>query len=82
MNAAYGVANQVSGQTNQLSWAMVGAFTPELTAAEGRGERERMLLMANRVSKFGTLTSLLFALPLEIGKVELVDVNDLESVLE
>ncbi|HXP89843.1 MAG TPA: hypothetical protein VN931_02825 [Fibrobacteria bacterium] len=64
VNAAYGIANQVSGQTNQLSSAMVGAVTPEITATEGRGDRDRMLQLANRVSKFGTLTSLLFALPL------------------
>ena len=64
VNASYGIANQVSTQTNQLSIAMVGAFTPEIMASEGRGDRARMLAMANRASKFGTILSLFFALPL------------------
>lgn len=63
-NAAYGVATQVSAQTSQLSAAMVGAFSPEITASEGRGDRSRMLSLANRASKFGTLLVLILALPL------------------
>lgn len=66
MNAAYGVATQVSAQTNQLASAMLGAFTPEITAREGRGERGGMLSLAHQASKFGTILVMLFAIPLMV----------------
>lgn len=64
VNAAYGIATQVSIQTNQLSSALVGAFSPEIMASEGRGDRARMLLLAQRTSKFGTILVLFLAIPL------------------
>jgi len=64
LNAAYGIASQVSSQTNQLSASMVGAFAPEITASEGRGDRVRMLSLSNQASKLGTLMVLVFAIPL------------------
>ena len=64
MNAAYGIATQISAQTNQLSNAMIGAIAPEITASEGRGERERMLSLSQRASKFGTLLVLFLSIPL------------------
>ena len=64
INAAYGIANQVSSQTNQLSTSMIGAFTPEITASEGKGERERMLRLSQRANKIGTILVVFFAIPL------------------
>ena len=64
VNSSYGIATQVSTQANQLSAAMLGAFGPEITACEGRGDRQRMLTLAKRASKFGTILVLLFAVPL------------------
>ncbi len=66
LNAAYGIANQVSSQTDQLAAAMIGAFSPEIITSEGRGDRSRMLAYAQRASKFGTILVLLFAIPLLI----------------
>ena len=66
VNAAYGIGNSVAGQVNTLSSAMLGAFTPEITASEGRGDRLRMLLYALRASKYGTYLLLLFAIPVFI----------------
>jgi O-antigen/teichoic acid export membrane protein len=66
VNAAYGISNQVSVATNQLSAAMMGAFAPEITRSEGEGDRNRMLLLAQRANKFGTILVLLFAIPLFI----------------
>ena len=63
-NAAYGIANQVSGQTSQLSAAMIGALEPEITSVEGGGDRARMLSLSNRASKFSTLMVLLFVVPI------------------
>lgn len=65
-NAAYGIANQVSGQTNQLAAAMMGAFMPEITSSEGRGDRKRMLYLSLRACKFGTVLVIIFAVPLMV----------------
>lgn len=64
VNAAYGIARQLSNQTSMLSAAMLGAITPEITASEGRGDRKRMLSLTHRTSKFGTLLVIVFAIPL------------------
>lgn len=66
VNAAYGIANQVSAQTATLSAAMFGALSPEITASEGRGDRTRMLDFALRACKFGTLLMMFFAIPLTV----------------
>jgi O-antigen/teichoic acid export membrane protein len=64
VNAAYGIANQVSVQACTLSSAMIGAFSPEITSSEGRGERQRMVELAMRTCKMSTLLILLFAIPI------------------
>jgi O-antigen/teichoic acid export membrane protein len=66
INASYGIANQVSAQTNQVAAAMMGAFTPEITASEGRGNREGMLSLALRVCKIGTISILFITIPLMV----------------
>lgn len=63
-NSAYAIANQVSSHSSKLSIAMIGAFSPEITTSEGRGDRARMLNLANRASKFGAILIMLFAIPL------------------
>jgi O-antigen/teichoic acid export membrane protein len=64
VNAAYGIANQVATQTGIFAQAMLGAMSPEITAIAGRGDRQRMLDLTVRASKFGTLLALLFTIPL------------------
>ena len=64
VNAAYGVANQVSNQTNQLSASMLGALSPEIIASEGRGDRSRMIHLSLRASKLGTILVMFLAIPL------------------
>jgi Membrane protein involved in the export of O-antigen and teichoic acid len=66
INASYGIANQVSSKTNQLAAAMMGAFMPEITASEGRGDRGRMLDLSLRACKFGTVLVIIFAIPLMV----------------
>lgn len=66
VNASYGIGNNLSGYTATFSSALLGAFTPEITAAEGAGQRERMLRLANRVSKLSFMLVVLFAVPLFI----------------
>lgn len=66
VNAAYGIANQVSSQTGTFTQAMMGAMSPEITAMAGRNDRRRLLDLALRASKFGTLLALFFSIPLLI----------------
>jgi len=66
VNAAYGIATQVSIQTTQFSTAMIGAFSPEITASEGRGNRSNMLSLSLSASKFGALLVLPLAIPLVV----------------
>lgn len=63
VNAAYGIANQISIQVATLSEAMMGAMSPEITAREGRGERTRMLALSVRACKFGALLVAPVAIP-------------------
>lgn len=64
LNAAFGIARQVSTQANQLSAAMLTAFIPEITSREGRGEYTRVLSLSHFSSKAGCILVLLFAIPL------------------
>ncbi len=64
VNAAFGIANTITAQAMTLSSAMTGAFSPEITVSEGRGERNKMLEIALRMCKFSTLLVMLLAIPL------------------
>lgn len=66
VNAAYSIASQVSSQTNHLATVLLGVFSPEIVTSEGRGDRARMLSLAQRASKIGTVLVLLFAVPLMV----------------
>ena len=73
VNAAYGVATQVAQGCNQLALALMSALAPEMASCEGRGDRDRLILLAQRMNKFGTLAVMLFAIPLSL---------EMESVLQ
>lgn len=64
LNAAYGIARQVSTQANQLSLAMQTSFAPEITAREGRGEYTRVMALSHFSSKIGCIFIMLFSIPL------------------
>lgn len=64
INAAYSVANRLSIQANALSSSLLGAFQPAITAAEGMGDRQKMVGMCLRVCRIGTLLSLVFVVPI------------------
>lgn len=65
-NSAMAVANSVSGQTQALSGAMVGAFMPAITNACGAGDKVTMMRYVYLTCKFGTLLLLPFCIPLSI----------------
>lgn len=70
-NAAMTIGNTLSSQASSLSSALTGAVLPAITSEEGAGEREKMLRLAARSSKFSVLLVLVFCIPLmaEIDEV-------------
>ncbi|MBQ7530466.1 MAG: hypothetical protein IJT12_02005 [Paludibacteraceae bacterium] len=63
-NAAYGVAQQVSGAVSFISTSIANAMNPQIMKAEGAGDRERMLRLAEYMSKYASLLLALVAIPL------------------
>lgn len=63
-NASWSIANTLSAQAISLSNALTGALVPAVTTEEGAGEREKMIKLAFRTSKFSTLLILVFSVPL------------------
>lgn len=66
MNSSMAIANSVAGHTDSLSASLTGAFSPAVMNLAGRGEQQKMLTMACRSSKFGSLLCLIFLLPLAL----------------
>lgn len=64
VNASLGVGNQVGGQCYTISATIFQAMSPEITSREGAGERDRMISLSLRASKFTTLMSFLWLFPL------------------
>lgn len=64
VNAAYGIANQVNGQLFAFSENLLKALRPQIIKSEGSGERESMLMLSMRASKYGFFLLALFAIPL------------------
>lgn len=63
VNAAHGVANQLSGQLMVFSNNMLKALSPVLVKSRGAGENEKMLEAASTGNKLSFLLFSLFALP-------------------
>lgn len=71
-NSAYGIANQLSSQTNALASAMNGALMPAITTTEGEGNHGKAIMLSHRSCKFCTLLVLFFAVPLSIETDEVL----------
>ena len=52
INAAYGIAFQISGTTGFLSSSLVNAITPQIVKAEGGGNRKKSLWLSQVTCKF------------------------------
>ena len=63
VNAAYGIANQVSTQLNFFSATLLRALNPQIMKSEGANDRERMLRLAMMASKFGFFLLAIIAVP-------------------
>jgi O-antigen/teichoic acid export membrane protein len=66
VNAAYGIANQVSGTLSSFSTNMIKAFLPQIFKSGGSGNNERMLRLSMLSSKLSIYLLALFAIPLFI----------------
>lgn len=64
LNAAYGIANQVNSQITFFSDTVIKALRPQITISEGKGDRERMLRLANIASKIPFIMLLMVAMPI------------------
>jgi Na+-driven multidrug efflux pump len=63
INAAFGIANQVSGQLIFFSATMLRALNPQIMKSEGAGDRQRMLRISMMASKFGFFLLAIVAIP-------------------
>ena len=63
LNASFGISNQVSGQMSGVSQGLFNAISPEITASEGCGNRDRVITLALRASKFSTLLACSILIP-------------------
>lgn len=63
VNAAFAVANQVSGQLLFFSRTLLKAINPQIVKNEGAGDRSAMVKLAYSASKFGFLLVGFIAIP-------------------
>jgi len=64
INSAYGIAMQVSGAVSFVSQSILNAMSPQIVKAEGAGNRERMLALAELTSKYSFLLLAMISIPL------------------
>lgn len=64
INASYGIGAQIFGSIQFLSEAIIHAIRPQITKAEGRGERKKMLSMSLKTCKCCYLIMAIVTIPL------------------
>ena len=70
--ASFSIGVTMGGEASALTGALDTAFTPAITTACGEGNWERLRIMAYQASKFGTLLTLLFAIPMGLEMAEVL----------
>ncbi|MCK4664746.1 MAG: hypothetical protein KAT68_17885 [Bacteroidales bacterium] len=73
LNAANGIAMQVSSKVNTVSSSMTRALNPQLVKSEGSGDRKRMLRLTELSTKFSVFLFALFAIPVIIEMPYLIN---------
>ncbi|MDR3651541.1 MAG: MATE family efflux transporter [Paludibacter sp.] len=66
VNAAQGIANQVSGQLGAFAMNMLKAINPVIDKSEGSGNRQKMLSVSMTGTKMSFFLSILFIIPVYI----------------
>lgn len=64
INAAYGIAYQIYSAVSFVATSILNAMNPQIMKAEGSGDRERTLMLAERESKYSTALMAVVAIPL------------------
>lgn len=64
VNAAFGIALQVSGAVNFISTSLTTAINPQIVKAEGQKDRKKMLSLAQVSSKFSFLLLSILVVPI------------------
>lgn len=64
VNAAYGIALQIYNAVSFIALSILNAVNPQLMKAEGAGDRQRMLLLSTKESKYSFLILSLVLIPL------------------
>lgn len=63
VNAAYGIGQQIAGMISFISTSFSNAVAPQLMAATGEGDRNRMWLLSTVESKFSFLLLAMLGIP-------------------
>ena len=72
VTASFSIGGTVSGEAAALTGALNTAFAPAITTACGEGNWTRVRAMAYQACKFGTLLTLLFAIPMGLEMNEIL----------
>ena len=64
VNAAYGIAQQVTGATNFLAYSILNAMSPQIIKAEGANDRKKEFLLSAYASKYGVLLQGIVLIPI------------------
>ena len=73
VNAAYGISLQISNAVSFLAASILNAMNPQLMKAEGEGNRERMLFLSTKESKYSVLVLSLLLIPLIVEMPYVLD---------
>lgn len=74
MNAAYGIAMQINGAVKFVSTSVLNAMNPQIMKAEGVGDRQKMLELSEKESKFSTSLMLILSIPIMVEMPMLLEV--------
>ena len=66
INAAFGIGTQVNGAVRFVSTSILNAMNPQIMKAEGSHDREKMLSLAGKESKFSTALMMIISIPVMI----------------
>lgn len=73
INAAYDLAMRVNGAARFVSTSVLNAMNPQIMKEEGGGNREKMLQLASKESKFSTALMTIVAIPIMMEMPAILD---------
>lgn len=74
VNASYGIALQVYSASGALALAILNAINPQLMKAEGAGDRQRMLTLCTKESKYSFIVLSLLLIPIIVEMPSILQV--------